>query len=109
MVVNYTNKHVTFNKGQCIGHMEPLINKMSEISVNSVIAEKMMNDKVQPDTFTPPLHNRSAEVNKLLESFISQFAKVETCIDITNLTKMQIDIGNSEPVSRKPYPIDMKN
>ena len=26
-----------------------------------------------------------------------------------NLTKMSIDIGNSEPVSQKPYPITMKH
>ena len=54
IVANYTNKHVTFNKGQCIGHMEPLINNMSQTSVNSVTTKKMMDDQVQPDTFTPP-------------------------------------------------------
>ena len=45
--------------------------------------------------------------DELLESFKSQFAKDETSIAMTNLTKMQIDIGNSEPVSQKPYPIVM--
>ena len=29
MVANYTNKHVTFNKGQFIDHMEPVIDNMS--------------------------------------------------------------------------------
>ena len=28
LVANYTNKHVTFNKGQCTGHVEPSINNM---------------------------------------------------------------------------------
>ena len=28
LVANYTNKHVTFNKGQCIGHIEPSIDHM---------------------------------------------------------------------------------
>ena len=28
IVANYTNKHVTFNKGQYIGHMEPCIDNM---------------------------------------------------------------------------------
>ena len=35
--------------------------------------------------------------------------KDETSIGMTNLTKMQIDIGNSEPVSQKTYPIAMKH
>ena len=56
MVVNYTNMHATFNKGQCIGHMQPSINSMSQTSVNSVVMQKVMNDQVQPETFTPPLH-----------------------------------------------------
>ena len=40
MVANYTNKHITFNKGQCIGHMEPPIDRMSQTSVNSVTTQK---------------------------------------------------------------------
>ena len=55
MVANYTNKHITFNKGQWIGHMEPWIDKMSQKSVNSVIMQKMMDGQVQLDTFIPPL------------------------------------------------------
>ena len=30
IVVNYTNKHVTFNKGQCIGHMERQIDNIPQ-------------------------------------------------------------------------------
>ena len=63
----------------------------------------MMDDQVQLDTFRPPLHNPSSKVkqalDKLLESFKSQFAKDETSIGTTYLTKMQMDTGNSEPVS----------
>ena len=29
---NYTDKHVTFNKGQCIGHTEPSIYHMPQTS-----------------------------------------------------------------------------
>ena len=29
LVANYTNKHVTFIKGQCMGHIEPSIDHMS--------------------------------------------------------------------------------
>ena len=35
--------------------------------------------------------------------------KGEKSIGMTNVTKMQIDTGNSEPASQKPYPIAMKH
>ena len=112
-VENYTNIHILYNRGQCIGHMEPPIDNMPQTSVNSVITQKMIHEQVQSDTFKPPLHNLSSEVkwslDKLLESFKSQFMKDEASIGMTNLIKMQIDTGNSNPVSQKPYPITMKH
>ena len=62
IVANYPNNQITFNKRQCIGHVEPPINRMSWTSVNSVMTQEMMDDQVQPDTF----------------------AKDETCIGKTN-------------------------
>ena len=105
IVANHTNKHVTFTKGHCIGHMELPIDNMPQTSVNSVVTQKMIDKQVQPDTCKPPSHNLSLEVkqslDKWLESLKSQFTKDETCIVMTNLTKMQIDTGNTEPVSQK--------
>ena len=37
MVADYTNKHVTFNKAQCIGHMVLSIDNMSQTSVKSYL------------------------------------------------------------------------
>ena len=92
MVANYTNKHVTFNKEQYVGHMEPPIYKMFQTHVNSAITQNMMDDQVKPDTFAPPLHHFSSEVkwslDELLESFKSQFIKDEMSVGMTNLTKM---------------------
>ena len=34
---------------------------------------------------------------------------MKTSIGTTHFTKMQIDAGNSEPVSQRPYPITMKH
>ena len=36
LVANYTNKHVTFNKGHCIGHIEPSIDHMPQTAINSL-------------------------------------------------------------------------
>ena len=40
-VANYTNKHVTFNKGQCIGHTEPSIDHMPQTPINGLTTQKM--------------------------------------------------------------------
>ena len=57
LVSNYTNKHITFNKGEYIGYLEPTITDNSTIdqpethSANSVTLQKMMAEQVQPDIF----------------------------------------------------------
>ena len=66
----------------------------------------MIDEYVQPDSFTPLLHTLPDDVrkslNQFLEIFKSQFAQ-------DDLTKMQIDMGDSEPVLQRPYPVTMKN
>ena len=55
-------KHITFNKGEYIGHLEPGITEHTTIdqpethSAHSVILHKMMAEQVQPDIFDPPHH-----------------------------------------------------
>ena len=112
LVANYTNKHVIFNKGQCIGHIEPFTDHISQTSINSLTTQKMIGEHIQTDSFTPALHTFPGDVrkslNQLLETFKSQFAQDETSTGTTHLTKMQIDMGNSEPVLQRPYPISVK-
>ena len=73
----------------------------------------MIDKHIQLDFFTPPLHTLLGDVrktlNELLETFKSQFAQDEASTGTTHLTKMQIDMGDSEPVSQRPYPITMKH
>ena len=45
----------------------------------------------------------------LLEEHESQFPKDETSIGTTPLTSMTIDMGTTDPVLQKPYPIAMKH
>ena len=58
------------------------------------------------------LHTLQEDVRKLLnqplKTFKSQFTQDETSIGTTHLTKLQIDMGDSEPVLQKPHPIAMK-
>ena len=113
LVANYTNKYVTFNKGQCIGHTEPSIDHMLQTAIKSLTTQKMIDECVQPDTFTLSLHTLLDDVreslNQLLESFKSQFTQDETSIGTTHLTKIQIDMGPSEPVSQRSYAITVKH
>ena len=73
----------------------------------------MLDEHIEPDTFTPPLHtlpdDARKSLNQLLETFKSPFAQDKTSIGTSHLIKMQIDMGNSEPVSQRPYPISMKH
>ena len=62
-ISNYTNKHITFNKGEYIGHLELPIEDMQQIpedpeslTTHSITTERMMDKKVEPDTFRPPHH-----------------------------------------------------
>ena len=58
LVSNYTNKHLTFHKGECIGHLEPAVLDSADQKdihhTNSVTLKKMMSETVTPDTFNPP-------------------------------------------------------
>ena len=113
LVANCTKKHVRFNKAQSIGNLEPSIDQMPQTPINSITTQKMIDEHIQPDAFTSPLCTLLGNVresqNQLLVTFKSQFVQDETSIAITHLTKMQIDTGNSEPVSQRPYPITVKH
>ena len=82
---------------------------MVQTSINSLTIQNMLDEHFQPDTFIPPIHIITGDVrkslNQLMETFKSHFAQVETRILNTHLTKMQIDMGNSETVSQRPYPL----
>ena len=116
-VSNYTNKHLTFHKGEYIGHLEPAVldstGKRDIHHVNSVTLKKMMSETVMHDTFIPPQHELSTPIKDslklLLQEYKLQFAKDETTIGTTPLTSMTIDTGTTDPVSQKPYLIAMKH
>ena len=125
LVSNYTNKHITFNKGEYVGHLEPTIEDTEERekwhswanpdawTTHSITTQWIMADQVKPDTFKPPRHklkqHTKTKLTSLLKGYDSQFAQDETSIGTTPLTEMMMDTGTSEPVSQKPYPIVMKH
>ena len=112
LVSNYTNKHLTFHKGEYIGHLKPAVldstDQQETHQTNSVTLKKMMSETGTPDTFNPPCHELTAAMQNnlklLLQEYESQFTKDETTISTTPLTIMTIDTGTSDPVSQKPTP-----
>ena len=119
LVSNCTNKHLTFHKGEFVGHLEPAITDDTTIDqtevhqTNSITLQRMMEEQVKPDVFNPPCHklttNIQNELNALLKEYEMQLAKDKTSIGTTPLTSMMIDTGNSDPVSQKPFFITMKH
>ena len=120
LISNYTNKHITFNKAEYVGHLEPPIEDMQQIpedpeslTTHCITTERMMAEKVEPDTFKPSCHKLRKDIEtklaELLKEYQSQFVHDETSIGTTPLTKMKITTGVSGLVSQKPYPIAMKH
>ena len=118
LVSNYTNKHINFNKREYVGHFEPTlmdnttINQSEVHSTNSIRLQEIIAEQVKSDTFDPPHHklktSMQEKLDTLLVEFETQFAKDETSIRTTLLTKITINTGNSYPVPRKSYPITIK-
>ena len=113
LVINNSNQHVNFPKGMKIGHLEPPIDDLTQIPINSATTQWMLPKTVKPDSFIPPKYQLDSttqqQVDNLLRTFKDQFAKDEMTIGTIPLTQMSIDTGDSDPVSQKPYPIAMKH
>ena len=69
----------------------------------------MMAEQVKLDTFDPPCHklktNTQNKLDALLKEYETQFAKDETSIGTTPLTKMTINTGNSDLYPRSLTPL----
>ena len=112
LVINNLNHHVNFPKGMKIGHLEPLFDDLTQITINSATTQWMLPETVKLDSFTPPKYQLEPTIQQLdllLKMLKDQFAKDETTIGTMPLTQMSIDTGDSDPISQKPYPIAMKH
>ena len=89
LVINNSNQHVNFPKGMKIGHLEPPIDDLTQIPINSETTW-MLPKTIKPDSFTPPKYQLDSttqqQLDNLLGTFNDQFAKDETTIGTTPLT-----------------------
>ena len=79
LVSNYTNKHLTFHKGEYVGHLEPAVMDDTTIDLrephqaNSITLKKMMVETVPPDTFNPPCHELSQTIQNELNTLLQEY------------------------------------
>ena len=96
-----------------IAHLEPPINNLAQILINSATTQWMLPETVKLDSFIPPKYQLDSttqqQLDYLLGTFKDQLAKDKTTIGTTPLTQMSINMEDSDPVSQKPYPIVMKH
>ena len=76
LVSNYTNKNLTFHKGEYIGHLEPAIfdstDQQETHQTKSMTLKKMMSETITPDTFNLPCHELSTAVQNDLELLLQE-------------------------------------
>ena len=79
LVINNSNQHVNFPKGMKIGHLEPPIDYLTQIPINSTTTQWMLPKTIKPDCFIPPKYQLDAtiqqQLDNLLGTFKDQFAK----------------------------------
>ena len=71
LISKYTNKHLTFHKGEYIGHLEPIeldsTDQGETHQANSITLKKMMSKTVMSDNFDLPQHELSAPIQNSLK------------------------------------------
>ena len=77
LVSNYTNKHLTFHKGKYIGNLKPAVldstDQQETHQTNSMTPKKMMSEIITPDTFNPPCHELSTDVQDTLKLLLQEY------------------------------------
>ena len=76
LVSNYTNKHITCNKVEYVGHLEPaltndtMIDQTEAHPTNSVMLQKMISEQVKLDIFDPPCHKLKTNTQNKLDTLL---------------------------------------
>ena len=82
LVLNYSNKHVTFNKGAYVGHYAATIESSDEEknldpqgntddhTRSSVTTNQMMSEQVEPNAFEPPHHKLKPNIKTKLDALL---------------------------------------
>ena len=67
LVINNSNQHVNFPKGMKIGHLEPPIDELTKIPINSTTTQWMLPESIKLDSFTPPKYQLDSNIQQQLD------------------------------------------
>ena len=72
-------KHISFNKGEYVGHLQLPVEEIQQIpedpgslTTHSISTERMMAEKVGPDTFKPSCHKLQRDIETKLEELLKE-------------------------------------
>ena len=75
LVINNSNQHVNFPKGMKIGHLEPPIDELTQIPINSATTQRMLPETIKPDSFTPPKPDYPTAIRQLVRNLQGSVCK----------------------------------
>ena len=108
LVINNSNHHVNFPKGMKIGHLEPPIDDLTQIPINSATTQRMLPETVKWDSFTPLKYQLEPTIQQqldfLLRTFKDQFTKDETPSVQCHLHRCQLTQEIQIPFLKNPTP-----
>ena len=67
LVINNSNHHVNFPKGMKIGHLEPPIDDLAQMPINSATTQQMLPETIKPDSFIPPKYQLDPTIQQQLD------------------------------------------
>ena len=79
LVINNSNQHVNFLKGMNIGHLEPPIDELMQIPINSATTQQMLPETVKLNSFTPPKYQLDLTIQKQLDRHLVKNLQGSVC------------------------------
>ena len=105
MVVNNTNKIIKIHRHGLIAKITGIQNNVT--CINSVIKDNKLKGKKMKVLDVPEEYR--SRIEKLFLQNKNLFATKDSELGHTETFKMQIDVGNNDPIKMRPYRTPMKN
>ena len=106
LIVNNRNKFIKIYKHGLLANITGIQNSVP--TVNSVIQNKQWENNLNLNDLDVPQQYRS-KIKKLVLQNQDLFGNKDSELGHTDTAKMQIDVGNNEPVKMRPYRTPIKN
>ena len=106
LIVNNTNKFIKIFRHGLLARISGIQNNVA--CVNSVIQNKSCETKTDLNDLDVPEQYRP-KIERLIMKNQDLFANKDSELGHTDTVKMQIDVGNNEPIKMKPYRTPIQN